>query len=111
MRHARERKVHRVLVGKSEGRRPLGRPWRRWENWIRMDIRETGWGSVEWIQLIQDTGRWWAPVNTVMNLRVLAPRSKSRTVWPSVERYWLICSSHMTTNILMKLSPEMNSSS
>jgi hypothetical protein len=62
-------------MGKPEGKRPLGRPRHRWEDGIRMDLREIGWGSVDWIQLAQDTGRWQALVNTVMNLRVLAPRS------------------------------------
>jgi hypothetical protein len=69
-----ERKVYRVLMGKSEGKRPLGRPRRRWEDRIRMDLGETGWGSVDWIQLAQDRDRWRALVNTMMNLRVLAPR-------------------------------------
>jgi hypothetical protein len=71
-----ERKVYKVLVGKSEGRRPLGRPRRRWENGIRMDLRETGLGGgVDWIPLAQDRDRWRAVVSAVMNLRVLAPRS------------------------------------
>jgi hypothetical protein len=70
-----KRKVYKVLVRKSEGKRPLGRPRRRWEDKIRMDLRETGWGSVEWIQLAQNKDRWRTVVNTVMNLRVLAPRS------------------------------------
>jgi hypothetical protein len=70
-----ERNVYRVLMGKPEGKRPLVRPRRRWEDGIRMDLREIGWGSVDWIQLAQDTDRWRAVVNTVMNLRVLAPRS------------------------------------
>jgi hypothetical protein len=70
-----ERKVYTVLVGKPEGRRPLGRQRRRWENGIRMDLREIGWGSVEWIQVAQDRDWWRAVVDTVMNLRVLAPRS------------------------------------
>jgi hypothetical protein len=65
-----ERKVYRVLMGKPEGKRPLGRPRRRWEDGIRMDLRDTGWGSVEWIQLAQDRDRWLALVNKVMNLRV-----------------------------------------
>jgi hypothetical protein len=69
-----ERNVHRVLMGKPEGKRPLGRPRRRWEDGIRMDLREIDWGSVDWIQLAQDRDRWWALVNTVMNQRVLAPR-------------------------------------
>jgi hypothetical protein len=66
--------VYKVLVGKPEGKRPLGSPRRRWKDGIRIDLREIGGGSVEWIQLAQDTDRWRALVNTVMNLRVLAPR-------------------------------------
>jgi hypothetical protein len=70
-----EIKVYRVLVGKPAGKRPLGRSMRRWENGIRMDLREIGWGGgVEWIHLAQDRDRWRAVVNAVMNLRVLAPR-------------------------------------
>jgi hypothetical protein len=70
-----ERNVYRVLMGKPEGKRPLGKPRRRWEDGIRMNLREIGWGSVDWIQLAQDRNWWRALVNTVMNLRVLAPRS------------------------------------
>jgi hypothetical protein len=69
------RNVYRILVGKPEGKRPLGRPRRRWEDGIKMDLREIGWGGVEWIKLAQDRDRWRAVVNAVMNLRVLAPRS------------------------------------
>jgi hypothetical protein len=58
-----------------EGKRPLGRPRRKREDGIRMDLRENGWGSVEWIQLAPDRDRWRAVVNTVMKLRVLAPRN------------------------------------
>jgi hypothetical protein len=61
-------------MGKPEGKRPLGIPSRRWEDGIRMDLRETGWGSVSWIHSTQDRDRWRALVNTVMNLQVLAPR-------------------------------------
>jgi hypothetical protein len=67
--------VYRVLVGKPEGKRPLGRPRRRWEDRIKMDLREIGSGGVEWIHLAQDRDRWRAVVNAVMNLGVLAPRS------------------------------------
>jgi hypothetical protein len=70
-----ERKVYKVLVGKPEGKKPLGRPRLRWEDWIRMDLRETGWESVDWIRLAQDRDRWRAAVNAVNNLRVLAPQS------------------------------------
>jgi hypothetical protein len=70
-----ERKVYKVLVGKPEGKRPLGRPRRRWEYGIRMDLRETGLRCVDWIRLSQDRDRWRAVVSAVMNLRVLAPRS------------------------------------
>jgi hypothetical protein len=71
-----ERKVYKVLVGKPEGRRPLGRPRRRWEDGIRMDLREIGLGGgVDWIRLAQDRDRWRAVVSAVMNLRVFAPRS------------------------------------
>jgi hypothetical protein len=70
-----ERNVYRVLMGKPEGKRPLGRSRRRWEDGIRMDLRRIGWGSVDWIQLAQDRDQWPALVNMVMNLRVMAPRS------------------------------------
>jgi hypothetical protein len=70
-----ERKVSKVLVGKPEGRRPLGRSRHRWESGIRVDLREFGWGSFKPMQLAQVRNRWRPLVNTVMNLRVLAPRS------------------------------------
>jgi hypothetical protein len=70
-----ERNVYRVLMGKPEGKRPLGRPRHRREDGIRMDLRKIGWESVDWIKLAQDRGRWRVIVNTVMNLLVLAPRS------------------------------------
>ena len=63
------RGVHRVLVGKPEGNRPLGRPRRRWEDNIKMDLWEVGGGG-DWMELAQDGDRWRALVNTVMNLRV-----------------------------------------
>jgi hypothetical protein len=74
-RMGKERKVYKVLVGKPEEKRPLGRPKRRWEDGIRMDLREIGLGGVDWIRPSQDRDRWWAVVSAVMNLRVLAPRS------------------------------------
>jgi hypothetical protein len=70
-----DRKVHKALVGKPEGNSPLERPWRRWKDGNRMDLKEICWESVEWIHLAQERDRWRAVVNTVMNLRVLAPRS------------------------------------
>jgi hypothetical protein len=69
------RNLYRVLMGKPEGKRPLERQRRRWEDGIRMGLREIGWGGLEWIHLAQDRDRWWAVVNAVMNLRVLGPRS------------------------------------
>jgi len=57
-------------VGKPEGKRPLGRPLRRWEDNIKMDIKEVGYGSMDWIDLAEDRHRWGALVNAVMNLRV-----------------------------------------
>jgi hypothetical protein len=70
-----DRKVYKVLVRKAEGKRPLGRPRHRWEDGIRMDLREIAWGCVEWISLVQGRDRWRAVVNTVMSLRVLEPCS------------------------------------
>jgi hypothetical protein len=60
--------VYKVLVGKPEGKRPLGRPRRRWEDGIRMDLREIGFGGVDWIRLAKDRERWRAVVSAVMNL-------------------------------------------
>jgi len=64
------RGVYRVLVGKPEGRRPPGRPRRRWENNIRMDLQEVVCGCVDWMELAQDRDRWRARVSAVMNFRV-----------------------------------------
>jgi hypothetical protein len=64
------RGVYRVLVGKPEGKIPLGRPRRRWEDNINVDVSETGIDGTNWIQLAQNRVRWWDFVNTVMNLRV-----------------------------------------
>jgi hypothetical protein len=64
------RGAYRALVGKPEGRRPLGRFRRRWEDNIKMDLQEVGWGGMDWINLAQDRDRWRALVNAVMNLRV-----------------------------------------
>jgi len=64
------RGVYRVLVGKPEGKRPLGRLRRRWEDNIKMDLQEVECGGIDWIELAQDRDRWRALVNAVMNLRV-----------------------------------------
>jgi hypothetical protein len=65
-----KRNAYRLLVGKSEGRRPLGRPRRRWLGNIRMDLLKVGWGVVDWIGLAEDRDRLRALVNSVLNLRV-----------------------------------------
>jgi hypothetical protein len=64
------RSAYKVLIGKPERRRPLGRPRRRWEDNMKVDFREVRWGDIDWIGLAQDRDRWRALVNTVMNLRV-----------------------------------------
>jgi hypothetical protein len=64
------RGVYRVLVGTPEGKRPLGRPRRRWEDDIRADLQEVGCGGMDWMELAQDRNRWRALVNAVMNLPV-----------------------------------------
>jgi hypothetical protein len=70
--HTGERRdVYRVLVGKHEGKRPLGRPSCRWEDNIKLHLQEVGCGDRDWIKLTQDRDRWQALVNVVMNLRVL----------------------------------------
>ena len=64
------RGVHKVLVGKPEGKRPSGRPRRRWEDNIKMDLEEVGRGCGDWMGLAQDRDRWWALVSAVMNFRL-----------------------------------------
>jgi hypothetical protein len=65
-----KRSTYRLLVGKPEGKRPLGRPRRRWVDNIRMDLGEVEWGVVDWIGLARDRNRWRTLVNSVLNLRV-----------------------------------------
>jgi hypothetical protein len=65
-----KRNAYRLFVGKPEEKRPLGRPRRRWVDNIRMDLREVGWGDVDWIDRAQDRNRWRSVVNSVLNLRV-----------------------------------------
>jgi hypothetical protein len=65
-----DRVVHRVLVEKPEGKRPLRRPRRRWEDNIKMDLQKVGWGRRNWMELAQDRDRWRALVGTVRNFRV-----------------------------------------
>jgi len=62
--------IYRILVGKPEGKNPLGRPRCRWKDSIRMDLQEVVCGGMDWIDLAQDRGRWRAVINVVMNLRV-----------------------------------------
>jgi hypothetical protein len=65
-----EKEVHTgFLVGKPDGKRPLGRPRRRWEDNIKIELQEVGWG-IDWLDLAQNRDRWHAPANPVMNLRV-----------------------------------------
>jgi hypothetical protein len=68
-RRGERRGVYRVLVGKSEGKRPLGRPRNRWEDNMKFDFQEAGCGNVDWIELAQDRDRWRALVTAIMDLR------------------------------------------
>jgi hypothetical protein len=65
-----KKNAYSLLVGKPEGKRPLGRPRRKWVDNTRMDLEEVGWGDVDWIGLAKDRNRWRALVNSVLNLRV-----------------------------------------
>jgi hypothetical protein len=69
--HGENMNVYRILVGTPEGKIPLRRYRYKWGDNIKMDLREIGWGGVEWSRLLQDRDQWRAPVNSVMNLRVL----------------------------------------
>jgi hypothetical protein len=64
------RGAYRILVGRPEGRRPLGRPRLTWEDNIKMDLQDVGWRGMDWIDMAQDRDRWQALVNVVMNLQV-----------------------------------------
>ena len=75
--------VYRVLEGKPEGKRPLGRPRRRWDN-IKMGLQEVGWRSMNWVDLAQDRDRWRALLNAVMNLRVPLNGGNFLTSWATV---------------------------
>jgi hypothetical protein len=68
--YPRDKSAYKILDGKPEGKKPLGRPGRV-KIILKWILRETGWEVVDWMHLIQDRDQWWAPVNTVMNLRVL----------------------------------------
>jgi hypothetical protein len=65
-----KRNAYRILVGNSEGKRPLGRPSRRWVDNIKMDLREIRWDGMDWVDLAQDRDQWRDLVNAVMNFRV-----------------------------------------
>jgi hypothetical protein len=71
--------LYKISVGRIEGKRPLGRSRRRWEDNIRMDLREIGWKGVDWVHLTSDGDQWRAFVNTVMNLRVPCKAGKFLT--------------------------------
>jgi hypothetical protein len=68
--YGEKRNAYMISVGKPKRKKPLGRPRRRWEDNIKMDLREIGWGGMDWIDLAQDRDQWRALVNTIMNLRV-----------------------------------------
>jgi hypothetical protein len=70
-----KRNAYRILVGKPEGKRSLGRPRRRWVDNIKMDLREIGWNGMDWIGLAQDRDQWRALVNTVMYHKMLVSSS------------------------------------
>ena len=76
-----DRVVHRVLVGKPEGKKPLGRPRLRWEDNIKMDLQKVGGGCGDWMKLAQDRDRWRALVNTVMNFSKVIFRSAIPVVY------------------------------
>ena len=83
---AERRGLYRVLVGKLDGKRPLGIQRHRWEDNIKMNLQEVECGGMDWIELAQDRDRWRALVNTVMNFRVCKPVSLSRTLLHGVSK-------------------------
>ena len=74
-----KRASYRVFVGTANGKRPLGRPKYRWEDNIKINLQEVGWGGVDWFDLAKDRDKWWAVVNAVTNLRVLENAGNSLT--------------------------------
>jgi hypothetical protein len=74
-RKGEKRNAYRILVGKPEGKKPLGRP-RRWVDNIKIDLREIGWNGMDWIDLAEDRDQWRSLVNMVMNLRILQNAGK-----------------------------------
>jgi hypothetical protein len=78
-----KRNAYRLLVGKPMGKRPLGRPRRRWVDKIRMDLGEVGWGDVDWSGLAKDRNRWRALANSVLNIRV-SMKCWETIEWPSI---------------------------
>jgi hypothetical protein len=102
-----DRKVYKVLVGKSKGKRPFERLRHRWEDGIKMDHTEIGWEVVDWIHLAQDRGQWRALVNMEMNLRFLASQNQivtvlqcisiTKTNWAMLfaETTTVLCENHM----------------
>jgi hypothetical protein len=70
VRRGKKRNSYSIFIGKRQGKRPLGRPRSRWEDNIRMDLREITWEGVDWMHLAQDRDQWWSLVNTLMNLWV-----------------------------------------
>ena len=79
-----KRGIYRVLVGKPGGKRPLGKPRRRWEDNIKMDLHEVGCGGMEWVELARDMDRWRTLVNAAMNLIILLNAGDFLTSWKPV---------------------------
>jgi predicted membrane protein len=86
-RNGEKRNMYRILLGKSEGKRPLERPRRRWVGNIKMDLREIEWDDVDWIDMSQDRDQWRALVNTVLNLSISI---KCWEVLEGLRNWWLL---------------------